>query len=52
MKKIWALCLSMILGAMVIAGCGSEEKQTVSTSSNDKPIVIGLVKRLNLKAVV
>lgn len=42
MKKILALCLSMIFGAMIISGCGSEEKQTTATGNNDKPIVIGL----------
>lgn len=42
MKKILALCLSMVFGAMIISGCGSEEKQATSISSNDKPIVIGL----------
>ena len=33
----------MLLGAMLVAGCGSEEKETSSaTGGSDKPIVIGL----------
>ena len=43
MKKILLLCMSMLLGAMLVAGCGSEEKETSSaTGGSDKPIVIGL----------
>lgn len=42
MKKILALCLSMIFGAMIISGCGNEEKQVTSTGSSDKAIVVGL----------
>ena len=43
MKKVLLLCMSMLLGAMLVAGCGSEEKETSSaTGGSDKPIVIGL----------
>ena len=43
MKKVLLLCMSMLLGAMLVAGCGSEEKETSSaTGGSDKPIIIGL----------
>lgn len=43
MKKVLLLCMSMLLGAMLVSGCGSEEKETSSaTGGSDKPIVIGL----------
>ncbi len=45
MKKILALCLSMVFAAMMIAGCGGDNQQSSSSSSsaaNDKPIVVGL----------
>lgn len=43
MKKVLLLCMSMLLGAILVAGCGSEEKETSSaTGGSDKPIVIGL----------
>lgn len=43
MKKVLLLCMSMLLGAMLVAGCGSVEKETSSaTGGSDKPIVIGL----------
>lgn len=43
MKKVLLLCMSMLLGAMLVTGCGSEEKETSSaTGGSDKPIVIGL----------
>lgn len=46
MKKFLVLCLSLIFGAMMIAGCGSDQQSSSSSSSaaadNSKPIVIGL----------
>ena len=44
MKKLLVLCLAMVFGVMMIAGCGSQNEQSSSGSEadNSKPIVIGL----------
>lgn len=41
MKKIFALCLALVFGALVISGCGSESSKG-ATGDSSKPIVIGL----------
>ena len=44
MKKLLVLCLAMVFGVMMIAGCGSQNEQSSSgnEADNSKPIVIGL----------
>ena len=43
MKKLWVLCLAMVFGVMMIAGCGgNEQSSSESGTDNSKPIVIGL----------
>ncbi|HJF85052.1 amino acid ABC transporter substrate-binding protein [Megamonas hypermegale] len=43
MKKLWTLCLAMVFGAMMIAGCGgNEQSSSEGGADSSKPIVIGL----------